>query len=91
MLALGADGVLLGRAWLYALAARGEAGVTQLLTLIEREMRVAMALTGVRSIAGDRPGYSGLRAAPLNARLMLTHANKRYHPGGGRGPIGGQR
>jgi L-lactate dehydrogenase (cytochrome) len=51
MLALGADGVLLGRAWLYALAARGEAGVTQLLTLIEREMRVAMALTGVRSIA----------------------------------------
>jgi L-lactate dehydrogenase (cytochrome) len=25
--------------------------VTQLLTLIEREMRVAMALTGVRSIA----------------------------------------
>ncbi|MGA1798535.1 FMN-dependent L-lactate dehydrogenase LldD [Sphingomonas sp. 4RDLI-65] len=51
MLALGADGVLLGRAWLYALSARGEAGVTQLLTLIEREMRVAMALTGVRSIA----------------------------------------
>ena len=51
MLALGADGVLLGRAWLYALAARGEAGVAQLLDLIAREMRVAMALTGVRSIA----------------------------------------
>jgi L-lactate dehydrogenase (cytochrome) len=52
MLALGAEGVLLGRAWLYALAAGGEAGVTQLLGLIEKEMRVAMALTGVRSIAG---------------------------------------
>jgi len=51
MLALGAHGVLLGRAWLFALAARGEAGVDLLLTLIEREMRVAMALTGVRSIA----------------------------------------
>ena len=51
MLALGADGVLLGRAWLYALAANGEAGVTLLLDLIEKEMRVAMALTGVRSIA----------------------------------------
>lgn len=51
MLALGAQGVLLGRAWLYALAAGGEAGVTQLLGLIEKEMRVAMALTGVRSIA----------------------------------------
>ena len=51
MLALGAEGVLLGRAWVFALAARGEAGVDLLLTLIEREMRVAMALTGVRRIA----------------------------------------
>jgi L-lactate dehydrogenase (cytochrome) len=51
MLALGADGVLLGRAWLYALAANGEAGVSLLLDLIEKEMRVAMALTGVRRIA----------------------------------------
>jgi L-lactate dehydrogenase (cytochrome) len=51
MLALGAKGVLLGRAFVYALAARGEAGVTQLLDLIEKEMRVAMALTGVRDLA----------------------------------------
>lgn len=50
MLALGAQGVLLGRAWLYALAARGEAGVAQLLDLMAKEMRVAMALTGVREI-----------------------------------------
>ena len=50
MLALGADGVLLGRAWLWALAAEGEAGVAKLLRLIEAEMRVAMALTGARSI-----------------------------------------
>ena len=51
MLALGAKGVLLGRAWLYALAARGEVGVTQLLDLMAREMRVAMTLTGVTRIA----------------------------------------
>lgn len=51
MLALGAHGVLLGRAWLYALAAKGEAGVAQLLDLIEKEMRVAMTLTGVNTIA----------------------------------------
>ena len=50
MLALGADGVLLGRAWLYAVAAGGEAGVAALIGLIEKEMRVTMALTGVRSI-----------------------------------------
>jgi len=51
MLALGADGVLLGRAWLYALAARGEAGVSQLLELFRKEMIVAMTLTGARTIA----------------------------------------
>jgi len=50
MLALGAKGVLLGRAWAYALAAGGEAGVTKMLGLIEAEMRVAMALTGVTRI-----------------------------------------
>jgi L-lactate dehydrogenase (cytochrome) len=50
MLALGADFVLLGRAWAYALAASGEAGVAHVLKLIEAEMRVAMALTGSRRV-----------------------------------------
>jgi L-lactate dehydrogenase (cytochrome) len=50
MLALGAKGVLLGRAWVYALAAQGEAGVAKLLELIAREMTVAMTLTGVNRI-----------------------------------------
>jgi L-lactate dehydrogenase (cytochrome) len=50
MLALGAKGVLLGRAWVYALAARGEAGVRQMLDLLSREMRVAMTLTGAGRI-----------------------------------------
>lgn len=51
LLAMGAQGVLLGRAWLFALAADGEPGVTRLLELIAQEMRVAMALTGVHRIA----------------------------------------
>jgi L-lactate dehydrogenase (cytochrome) len=50
MLALGADFVLLGRAWAYALAGGGQAGVAHALKLIEAEMRVAMALTGVSKI-----------------------------------------
>jgi len=50
MLALGARGVMLGRAWVYALAAQGEAGVARLLDLIAREMTVAMTLTGVNRI-----------------------------------------
>jgi L-lactate dehydrogenase (cytochrome) len=51
MLALGADTVLLGRAFVYALAAQGQAGVANLLDLIAREMRVAMTLTGAHRIA----------------------------------------
>lgn len=51
MLALGAQGVLLGRAWAYALAAKGEEGISHMFNLIEAEMRVAMSLTGVTSIA----------------------------------------
>ena len=51
MLALGADFVLMGRAWAYALAAAGEAGVAHALKLIDAEMRVAMALTGITNIA----------------------------------------
>jgi L-lactate dehydrogenase (cytochrome) len=50
MLALGADFVLLGRAWAYALAGRGGAGVAHTLKLIDAEMRVAMALTGRTTI-----------------------------------------
>ena len=51
MLALGAKSVLLGRAWAYALAARGGSGVDQLLRIIEAELRVAMALTGATDVA----------------------------------------
>jgi L-lactate dehydrogenase (cytochrome) len=51
MLALGADFVLLGRAWAYALAAAGGSGVAHVLRLIDAEMRVAIALTGCTGIA----------------------------------------
>jgi len=50
MLALGANGVLIGRAFVYALAAAGEQGVTHVLNLMAAEMKVAMALSGVTSV-----------------------------------------
>lgn len=50
MLALGADCTLLGRSFIYALAAQGQAGVENLLDLYEKEMRVAMTLTGAKNI-----------------------------------------
>lgn len=50
LLALGAKGVLLGRAWAWALAAGGEAGVSKMLGIIEAEIRIAMALTGTTRV-----------------------------------------
>jgi L-lactate dehydrogenase (cytochrome) len=50
MLALGARGVLLGRAYIYALAAGGEDGVAKLLDLIAQGMKLTMALSGVTSV-----------------------------------------
>jgi L-lactate dehydrogenase (cytochrome) len=51
LLALGAKGVLLGRAAAYAIAADGRAGVENMLEIFARDMRVAMILTGVASVA----------------------------------------
>jgi L-lactate dehydrogenase (cytochrome) len=50
-LALGADCAMIGRAFIYALATAGEAGVKHLLELLEKEMRVAMTLTSVAKVA----------------------------------------
>lgn len=50
MLALGADCTLLGRAFVYALATHGQAGVENLLELFKKEMQVAMTLTGAKTI-----------------------------------------
>lgn len=51
MIASGADAVLLGRAYIYALAASGQTGVERLIDLIEMEMRTTMALIGTTSLA----------------------------------------
>jgi L-lactate dehydrogenase (cytochrome) len=51
MIALGADFVLMGRAWAYALAAEGGMGVAHVLKLVEAEMRVAMALTACTRVS----------------------------------------
>lgn len=50
-LALGADGVMIGRAFLYALGAAGQAGVERCLDLIASELDVTMALCGRRHLA----------------------------------------
>ncbi len=65
--ALGARGCLVGKAFLWSLAAGGRAGVAQMLDIIRRELDVSMALTGssdihkvgphslTRTVAPERP------------------------------------
>ncbi|MGO9488971.1 MAG: L-lactate dehydrogenase [Solirubrobacteraceae bacterium] len=50
MLALGAKAVLLGRAWAWAVAGGGEAGVRHVLEVIRADIDVALALTGNTSV-----------------------------------------
>jgi L-lactate dehydrogenase (cytochrome) len=50
-LALGAKACMLGRAWAYPLAARGQAGVAHALELFRGEIATAMALTGCTDVA----------------------------------------
>lgn len=47
---MGADACMIGRAFVYALGAEGGAGVSNLLDIFEKEMRVAMTLTGAKTI-----------------------------------------
>ena len=46
-LALGAKAALIGRPWVYALAAAGEAGLTRMLTMFRTDMTTALGLAGV--------------------------------------------
>jgi L-lactate dehydrogenase (cytochrome) len=50
-LALGAKACMIGRAWVYGVAAKGEAGVTAVLETMKRELRTSMALVGKSRIA----------------------------------------
>lgn len=49
-LALGANACLIGRPWAFALAARGEQGVTEVLNTLQYEIQNAMTQLGVTSI-----------------------------------------
>ena len=51
-LALGARGALIGKAFLYALSADGEAGVTRAIEIMRNELRVTLALTGTVGLDG---------------------------------------
>lgn len=47
---LGARGVMIGRPWVFAMAARGQPGLVAYLTMLRKEIEIAMALMGVNGI-----------------------------------------
>jgi L-lactate dehydrogenase (cytochrome) len=70
-LSRGAAAVLIGRAYLYGLAAGGQAGVHRAVQILVEELRIAMALSGVSNVAAARkpaPVVPG-RAERLAGRL----------------------
>jgi len=54
-LALGAKACLIGRPWVYALAAGGEPAISRMLATLRAELSVAMILTGCRSLREAGP------------------------------------
>jgi L-lactate dehydrogenase (cytochrome) len=60
-LALGAKGTMIGKSFAYGLGAMGEAGVTKVLEILQKELDVTMALCGLRDVKDASPAI--LRAA----------------------------
>jgi L-lactate dehydrogenase (cytochrome) len=54
-LALGAKGTMIGRSFAWGLGAMGEAGVTKVLEILQKELDVTMALCGLRDVKDASP------------------------------------
>lgn len=49
-LALGADACMIGKPWIYGLATRGEKGVSEILSILKNELKIAMIHFGTSSL-----------------------------------------
>ena len=82
-IALGAKGTLIGRAFLYGLGAMGEAGVTRCLQIIEKELDLTMAFSGLSDINDvDETGHLGTRS-PLNHAIHDSPTQSKTPPSRG--------
>jgi isopentenyl diphosphate isomerase/L-lactate dehydrogenase-like FMN-dependent dehydrogenase len=61
-LAMGADAVCIGRAYIWGLAAFGQPGVEKVLAMLKAELSMVMGQMGVRSVANIGPRYIGMRS-----------------------------
>jgi isopentenyl diphosphate isomerase/L-lactate dehydrogenase-like FMN-dependent dehydrogenase len=60
-LAMGADAVCIGRAYIWGLAAFGQPGVEKVLEMLKAELSMVMGQMGARSIAEIGPQHIGIR------------------------------
>lgn len=61
-IALGADAILIGRAYLYGAMAAGEAGVKKIVELLRFEMETAMKLMGAKNLSELTPDFINIRS-----------------------------
>ena len=61
-LAMGADAVSVGRAYIWGLAAFGQAGVEKVLEMLDAELAMVMSQMGARTVADIGPQHIGWRA-----------------------------
>lgn len=61
-IALGADAVLIGRAYLYGAMAAGKAGVQKVVQILRFEMETAMKLMGVKDLSELTPDFVNIRS-----------------------------
>jgi isopentenyl diphosphate isomerase/L-lactate dehydrogenase-like FMN-dependent dehydrogenase len=60
-IALGADAVLIGRAYLYGAMAAGKKGVEKVVEILRSEMETAMKLLGAKDLSELNPDYINIR------------------------------
>jgi L-lactate dehydrogenase (cytochrome) len=76
-MALGAKGCFLGRAWAYGLAARGQAGVADVLRIMRSELKTALALTGCTDVTrADRSLLIDAQAALAEVKASEGSARR---------------
>lgn len=87
-LALGARAVLIGRPWIWALAARGHAGVAAVLNNIRGELEVTMALQGITDVrqlncetlvAPDHPSTEPARNESTSHQVNSNWNDRSHH------------
>jgi L-lactate dehydrogenase (cytochrome) len=83
-LSLGARACLIGRPWVFALAARGRSGIDAMLATMRAELQTAMALTGCTSVSAasrDLLWDASQAADDLTAPSTPMRSLARHRPG----------